>query len=154
MESLVDRALGVEGESSINLCGNLSRNDVQDLLSELDEKTIESCINLVINVLAVLFSVCDSDVHQLCVLWLLRRSKDEGWVGGSILWLVLSDGWCSQYMQLIVEVDGAYKRNLQSQRRRPENCQLTFRKALKSSRTVPAALSCSREFDMMQLCGL
>ena len=37
-------------------------------------------------------SVLNSNIHQLSILGLLRGSKNERWVGGGILWLVLVDG--------------------------------------------------------------
>lgn len=40
----------------------------------------------------MIFAIFDSNVHQFGVFWLFRRSEDEGWVCGSILWLVLSNG--------------------------------------------------------------
>jgi len=58
----------------------------------LDKKAVESGVDLVILVLAVLAAVGDSGVNQLGVLGLFRGSENQGRVGGGILWLVLGDG--------------------------------------------------------------
>lgn len=71
VESLVDGSLGVEGESCVNLGGDLSWNDLEDLLSELDEKAVESCVYLLIDVLAVLLAVLDGGINETLVLLLL-----------------------------------------------------------------------------------
>lgn len=118
MESLVDGGLLVEGEASINLSGDLSWDDSENLLSELDEESVESSIDLGVNVRSVLLSVAVSSlssanhpssfilhpsecevavnlrnggINQVSVLWLLGSSEDERWVGGGILWVVLGD---------------------------------------------------------------
>ena len=39
----------------------------------------------------MVFSVCDSDIHQLSILRLLRRSQNERWVGGGILRLIFAN---------------------------------------------------------------
>ena len=51
MESLLDRALDVEGETSVNLSGDFAGNDLEDLLAELDEKTVEGRVDLLVDVL-------------------------------------------------------------------------------------------------------
>ena len=40
----------------------------------------------------MVFTVSNGDIDKLCVFGLLRGGEDEGWVGGSILRLVLVDG--------------------------------------------------------------
>jgi hypothetical protein len=94
VKSLLDSVLGIKGESSIDLGGDLARDDLQDLLTKLNQETVESGIGLLVGITAVLLSVCDGLIDQLGVLGLLRGSEDEGWVGGGILRLVLGDG-CS-----------------------------------------------------------
>lgn len=92
MQSLVHGGLGVEGEPSVNLGGNLAWDDVEDLLAELDEQVVEGGIDLLVEVLAVVLAVGDRGVDELGVLRLLGGSEDQRWVGGGILGLVLVDG--------------------------------------------------------------
>lgn len=49
VQGLVNGGLGVKGEASIDLGGDLSGNDLKNLLAELDEKTVESGIDLFVN---------------------------------------------------------------------------------------------------------
>lgn len=92
MQGLVNGALDGERVVSINLGGDTSWDDGEDLLSELDEKTVKSSINLAVDVRsAVLLSVSDGNIDKLGVLRLLGRSEDQGGVGGGILRLVLGD---------------------------------------------------------------
>lgn len=91
MQSLLNGSLLVEGESGINLCRDLAWHDLQDLLAELHEEVIQCRIDLLFNGATVLLAVLNSVVDELGVLLLLRGSEDQGWVGGSILWLVLVD---------------------------------------------------------------
>ena len=91
MQSLVNGSLSCERESSVNLGGNLARHDLQDLLSELNEKSVKRSIGLLIDVLAMCLAVRNSDVDQLGVFWLLGGGENEGRVGGSILGLVFGD---------------------------------------------------------------
>jgi hypothetical protein len=53
VKGLVDGSLGVEGETSIDLGGDLAGNDLEDLLAELDEKVVESSVDLLVNSLAL-----------------------------------------------------------------------------------------------------
>lgn len=53
VKSLVDGSLGVEGEPSINFRGDLSGDDLQDLLSELNQQTVEGEVDLLFDVLAL-----------------------------------------------------------------------------------------------------
>lgn len=92
MQGLVDRGLCVERKARIDLGGNLSGNDLQDLLAELYEEVVQCGVNLVLNVLAVLLAVLDGSVDQLLVVGLLGGSENEGRVGGGILRLVLLNG--------------------------------------------------------------
>lgn len=98
VKGLVNRSLGVKGESGVNFGGNLARNDLQDLLSELDKETVEGSINLLIDVLAVLLSVGDGSVNELGILLLLGGLENQTWVGGGILRSVL--GWLEGSIQL------------------------------------------------------
>jgi len=49
VESLVNGSLGIEGKSSINFGGNLSRDNSQNLLSKLDQKTVKGSVDLLID---------------------------------------------------------------------------------------------------------
>lgn len=93
VKSLVDGALGIERESSVDFGGNLSWHDGQDFLSELNQKTVKSGINLLVDCISVLLSVCHSDIHKFGIFWLLRCREDQGGVGGGILGLVFADSW-------------------------------------------------------------
>lgn len=53
VKSLVNRGLGVEGETSIDFGGNLSGDDVKDLSAELNEETVEGSFDLLIDGLAL-----------------------------------------------------------------------------------------------------
>lgn len=53
VKSLVNRGLGVEGETSIDFGGNLSGDNLKDLLAELNEETVNGSIDLLIDSLAL-----------------------------------------------------------------------------------------------------
>lgn len=92
MESLINGSLGIEGETGVDLSRDLSWDNLQDLLSELDEETVKGGIGLVINRATVLLSVFDGSINELGVLLLLCGGENQGWVGGGILWLVGGNG--------------------------------------------------------------
>ena len=92
VQSLVNASLLIERESSIDLRGNLSRDDSQNLLSELNEKTIESGVGLLLDVLSVIFAVCHSGVYQFGILGFFGGGENEGRVSCSILGLVFGNG--------------------------------------------------------------
>lgn len=58
----------------------------------MHEEVVQRGIDLFINALAVLLSVCNSLVNELRILGLLRRGEDQRGVGGGILRLVLANG--------------------------------------------------------------
>jgi hypothetical protein len=93
-EGLLDTGFSVEGESGVDLGGDLAGDNLEDLLAELDKEGIENSIDLVVNALAigVLLAVSDSVVNELGIVGLLGGSQDQGRVGGSILGLVLVNG--------------------------------------------------------------
>lgn len=91
-EGLLDGDVLVEGETGVNLSGDLAGDDLQDLATELDEQVVEGDVDLLVDVLAVLLAVRDSLVDELGVLGLLGSGEDEGRVGGGILGLVLANG--------------------------------------------------------------
>jgi hypothetical protein len=92
VESLVDGGFGIERVTSVDLCGDLTGDDLENLLAELNKETVEGIINLLVDRAALLLSIVDGDIDQLGVLLLLRSSEDERRVGGSILRLVLANG--------------------------------------------------------------
>lgn len=58
MEGLVDGSLRVEREASINLSGDLSGDDLEDLLAELNQETVKGGVDLLVDV-AALFILLD-----------------------------------------------------------------------------------------------
>lgn len=53
VKGLVDGSLGVEGETSIDLGGDLAGDDLENLLAELDEKVVEGSVDLLVKSLAL-----------------------------------------------------------------------------------------------------
>lgn len=49
MESLLDRGLGVERETGIDLSGDLAGDNLENLLAELHQEVVEGGIDLVID---------------------------------------------------------------------------------------------------------
>lgn len=92
VQGLVDRGLGVEGEAGVNLGRDLAGDDLEDLLAELDQETVQRSIDLIVDRAALLLGVGNGVVDELGVLGLLGGSQDQGRVGGSILRLVLANG--------------------------------------------------------------
>lgn len=92
VQCLLNGLLCVEGESGVDLGGDLARNDLQDLCTELNQEVVEGSVNLLVDVLAVVLSVLNGLVNQLGVFGLFRCGKDERWVGRGILRLVLFNG--------------------------------------------------------------
>lgn len=92
MEGLVDGSLRVEREASINLSGDLSGDDLEDLLAELNKQTVEGGIDLLVESLALSLTLGNSGIDEAGVLGLLGGGEDQGGVGGSILRLVLANG--------------------------------------------------------------
>ena len=92
MKSLVNRGLGVERETSIDLSGNLAGDDIKDLLAELNEETVEGGVDLLVESDTLLLAGSDGGVDEAGVFGLLGSSQDQGGVGGGILRLVLVDG--------------------------------------------------------------
>jgi hypothetical protein len=106
--SLFDRLLRIEGEASIDFGRHLAGDNLEDLLAELDQKSVECGVHLRINVLAlnppsvseshysemctyVFLAVLNRRVDQLGIFGLLRGGEDEGWVRGGILRLVFGN---------------------------------------------------------------
>jgi hypothetical protein len=101
VKSLVDGGLGIERVSGINLSRDLAGDDLENLLAELDKKTVESIIDLLVDGATLLLSVVNGDIDQLGVLGLLGGSENERRVGGGILRLVLANGyWNVSYCSL------------------------------------------------------
>ncbi len=91
MQSLVNGSLGIEGKSSIDFGGNLSRDNSQNLLSELDQETVKGRVDLLIDGRAVLLAILNRNIDQLGIFRLLCSSKNERRVGGGILGLVFAN---------------------------------------------------------------
>lgn len=87
-----DRGLGVEGEAGIDLSRDLSGDELEDFLAELDKEVVEGGIDLVIDAAALGLAVGNGSVDERGVVGLLRSSEDQGGVGGGILGVVLGDG--------------------------------------------------------------
>lgn len=167
MQSLVNGGLGVKGEPGVDLSRDLAGDDLEDLLAELDEETLEGSVDLLIDGLALLLTVGNSGVDEGGVLGLLGSGQDQGGVGGGILGLVLADG-CDTLLAdlarpsilLILSrgqhqpelhtgkvtckprVSGEFNASILGDRR-------TWDIPESQTTTVPVALSCSREEDMM-----
>lgn len=92
MKGLVNRGLGVERETSIDLSGDLAGDDIKDLLAELNEETVQGGVDLLVKSDTLLLAGSDGGVDEAGVLGLLGRSQDQRGVGGGILRLVLVDG--------------------------------------------------------------
>ena len=92
MKSLVNRGLGVERETSIDLSRDLAGDDVKDLLAELNEETVQGGVDLLVESDTLLLAGSDGGVDEAGVFGLLGSSQDQGGVGGGILGLVLADG--------------------------------------------------------------
>lgn len=91
-QGLVDGGLGVEGESGVNLGGDLAGDDGENLTAELDQQAVESVVDLAVDVAALSLAVGNGSIYQLGVLGLLGGGQDERRVGGGILRLVLANG--------------------------------------------------------------
>ena len=109
VKSLVDRGLHVEGKASVDLGGDLTRDNLEDLLAKFDEEAVESSIDLAISVFSLvkneypslcgigphciymLLAVLNGDIHQLGIFGFLRSSEDERGISRGILWLVFVD---------------------------------------------------------------
>jgi hypothetical protein len=92
-ESLVNGGLGVEGQLGVNLGGDLAGNDLEDLLAELNEETVQGGLDLLVDSLALGLTEGNGSVDESGVLSLLGGSQDQGGVGGGILGLVLADSY-------------------------------------------------------------
>lgn len=71
MKSFLDRSLLVEGESGINLCRDLSWNDLEDFRTELDQQTVKGSIDLLVNVVSLRLAVGDSSIDEFGIFRLL-----------------------------------------------------------------------------------
>lgn len=76
MKSLVNRGLGVERETSIDLSGNLAGDDIKDLLAELNEETVEGGVDLLVESDTLLLAGSDGGVDEAGVFGLLGSSQD------------------------------------------------------------------------------
>lgn len=113
VQSLADRLLGVVREGSVDFGGDLAGDDLEDAATELNQETVEGVVDLLIDGGALndshqyvahlqspksdntylVLAVRDSGVDELSVRGVLSRSEDQRRVGGSILRLVLGNGY-------------------------------------------------------------
>lgn len=93
VESLVDRRLRAEGESGIDLSGDLAGDNLKNLGAELDEEVVKSIIDLLVDRATLTLGLGDGSVEKRGVLGLLGGGEDQGGVGGGILRLVFADGY-------------------------------------------------------------
>jgi hypothetical protein len=91
-QGLVNGGLCVEREAGVDFSGDLARDNVQDLLAELDKEVVKCGIDLVVDVVGMLLAPRNGGINELCVLGLLGGRENQGGVGGRILGLVLVDG--------------------------------------------------------------
>lgn len=91
VQGLVDGDLGIVGETGIDLSRHLSGDDLENLLAELDEETVEGGVDLLVEGLALLLAVLDGGIDQRGIFGLLGGGQNQGRVGGGILRLVLAD---------------------------------------------------------------
>lgn len=92
MQGLLNRSLGVEGEAGVDLSRDLAGDDLQDFPAELNQESVNSSIDLAVDITTLSLSIFYSSVDQFGVFGLLRRGEEERRISGSILRLVLSDG--------------------------------------------------------------
>lgn len=92
VQGLVHGSFRVEGEAGVDLSRDLAGDDLENLLAELDEESVERGIDLLVKGLSVSLAIFYGSVDELGVLWLLGGGEDQGRVGSGILGLVLVDG--------------------------------------------------------------
>lgn len=92
MQRLLHTRLLVKTKPSIHFRRHLARHNLQNLLSKLDEKTVERRVHLAVDIGAVLLAIGDSSVDEVRVFGLLGGSEDERGVGRGVLGLVFGDG--------------------------------------------------------------
>lgn len=92
VKGLVDGCLSVKRKSSIDLSGDSPGDNLQYLVSKFDKQSVQSGINLIINIFALsclsasardaswsqgsnmLLAILNGNIDQWCILWFLRRS--------------------------------------------------------------------------------
>ena len=92
VQRLVNRRLGVERKSGVDLSRDTAGYNLQDFAAELHEKSVQRGIDLLFNALAMPLAILDGLVDELSVLRLLRGGEDQRRIGGGVLWLVFGDG--------------------------------------------------------------
>lgn len=71
VKSLLNGPLGIKGQTSINLCRNTTWHDLQDLLAELNQQTVERGIDLLLLGASLLLAILNGNVHQPGIFGLL-----------------------------------------------------------------------------------
>jgi hypothetical protein len=102
---LVDGGLLVKRESGVDLGGDSAGNDLEDLLTELDEETVHGVVDLVVELAALGLGPFDRGVDELSVGGLVDGGEDQRGVGGGILGLVDGDG-CGGERGVVLESNG------------------------------------------------
>ena len=104
MQCFVYGAFLVEGETSIDFCRHLSGHNLKNLFAKFNQEAIKSCIYFLIQVFSIVFAILDSSVDELGIFGLLRGSKNQRWVCGSILWFVFSDSCRKSVLDSSLEI--------------------------------------------------
>lgn len=166
VQGLVNGGLGVKGQLGVNLSRDLAGDDLQDLLAELDEETVQGSVDLLVDSLALLLAVGNSRVNEGGILGLLGSGQDQGGVRGGVLGLVLADG-CDTLLADLVQVmpvcpaDSMMWKIHTSKVTCKPHVSAVFNACISGDRrdmdipesqttTVPVALSCSRDEDMIR----
>lgn len=99
LQSLLDGGVLVERESGVDLGGDSTGDNLENLGAELDEQLVQSNVDLLLGVGGLGLGERNGLVNELGVLGLLGSGQDQRGVGGGVLGLVLGDGWvrlCSE----------------------------------------------------------
>lgn len=94
-------------------------------------------------------AVLDRNVNQLSILGLFRRSENQRWIRGGILWLVFGNCFQLSVLDKVTGQNLTHWQSLQSRKRRPVGVLAMLHVRELWVRTVPVDLSCSNEFDMI-----
>ena len=92
MQRLLNASLDIKAHPRIHLCRHLARHNLENFATELYQQVIESGVDLLIDIIAVLLAIVARFIDQLRILGLLRCGEDERWVRRGILGFVFADG--------------------------------------------------------------
>ena len=147
VQCLLNAPLLVKREGRIDLSRHFPGYDLQNLTAELHQEVVEGGVDLLVDVLAMLLSVLNRLVDELGVFGLLGGGEDQRWVGRGILRLILVDGG-----EVARVTDNGLSSNRATLAKILPQCRNAeqLRSAMdESTRTVPVALSWSRDEDMV-----